>query len=152
MMISGTDIIILFFLAVLVYIGFSAGVIKSFFAVAAGFVAIMLAENYPNRIGINYYLIFLASAFVVFLAGMLMSKIFKFLYLSLFDKIGGACLGLAIWFILSANVIIPGMGGYAGAGETKITSAITGVSSKVFPWFGRYVPEAVKDAHKAKNI
>jgi len=151
-MITHTDIIVLVFLVILLYIGFSAGIIKSSFAVAAGFFAVILAENYPNPIGINYYLIFFVTALAIFLAGMMISKIFKFMYLSFFDKIAGACLGLAIWLVFSANIIIPGFNNSQDKTETKIISSISNVSSKVFPWFGSYVPEAVKDFQNSKNI
>ncbi|MFA6913849.1 MAG: hypothetical protein WCQ83_01455, partial [Endomicrobiia bacterium] len=82
----GIDIIVIVLLFILLYIGFSVGIIKSCFAVSAGFFSILLAESYPYQIGINYYLIFIAAAIGIFLVGLLIFKIFKFLYLSIFDK------------------------------------------------------------------
>jgi len=143
-----TDIIIILLLLFLLYIGYYAGIIKSFFAVSAGFFAILLAENYPYQIGINYYLVFAVTAFVIFLIGLLIFKIVKFLYLSIFDKIAGACLGFFVWFVLSANFVIPVLNKSADKAETvttKTSSYISDFSSKVFPVFGQYVPKFVFD-------
>lgn len=143
-----TDIIIILLLLFLLYIGFYAGIIKSFFAVSAGFFAILLAENYPYQIGINYYLVFAATAFIVFLIGLLIFKIVKFLYLSIFDKIAGACLGFFVWFILSANFVIPTLDrtvDKAGKLETKTSSYLSELSSKSFLAFGQYVPKFIFD-------
>ena len=115
--IDGSIILLLLFL---LYIGYYAGIIKSFFAVVSGFFAIILAENYPYQVGINYYFVFVAVALIIFLVGIFIFKIVKFLYLSIFDKLAGACLGFFLWLILSVNVIIPSLDVYANQIQSKI--------------------------------
>ena len=134
------NIILFVLLAVLLYIGFYAGIIKSFFAVAAGFFAIVLAENYPYQFGIHYYFIFAAVAIIIFLIGLFIFGIVKFFYLSIFDKLAGACLGFFIWFVLSANVVIPAFNTSANKAETATTTYISNLSKEVLPIFGKYVP------------
>ena len=139
------NICLFILLAVLLYIGFYAGIIKSFFAVAAGFFAIILAENYPYQFGINYYFVFAAVALIIFLIGLFVFSIVKFFYLSIFDKLAGACLGLFIWFVLSANVVIPTFNTSVEKIETKTTSYISNLSKELLPSFGKYVPTFMFD-------
>lgn len=135
------NIILFLLLAILLYIGFYAGIIKSFFAVAAGFFAIVLAENYPYQSGINYYFIFVAVAIIIFLIGLFIFGIVKFFYLSIFDKLAGACLGIFIWLVLSANVVIPAFNNSENKVETATTTYISNLSKEVLPIFGKYVPD-----------
>ena len=149
--IDGSIILLLLFL---LYIGYYAGIIKSFFAVVSGFFAIVLAENYPNQVGINYYFVFVAVALIIFLVGIFVFKIVKFLYLSIFDKLAGACLGFFLWLILSVNVIIPSLDVYANQIQSKIektTSIISKLSKVTLPIFGKYIPSFI-DNKKIKNI
>ena len=132
------NVILFLLLAFLLYIGFYAGIIKSFFAVASGFFAIVLAENYPYQFGINYYFVFVAAALIIFLIGLFIFKIVKFFYLSIFDKLAGACLGLFIWFVLSANVVIPTFYNSVEKIENKTTSCISNISKQYLPAFGNY--------------
>ena len=139
------NIILLISLAFLLYIGYYAGIIKSSFAVAAGFFAIILAERYPYQFGINYYFVFVAVALIIFLLGVFIFKIVKFFYLSLFDKLAGACLGCFIWFVLSANFIIPTFNTSVEKIETKTTDYISNLSRELLPSFGKYVPKIIFD-------
>ena len=148
------DISIILLLLFLLYIGYYAGIIKSFFAVVSGFFAIILAENYPYQVGINYYFVFVAVALIIFLVGIFIFKIVKFLYLSIFDKLAGACLGFFLWLILSVNVIIPSLDVYANQIQSKIektTSIISKLSKITLPIFGKYIPSFI-DNKKIKNI
>lgn len=134
------NIILFVLLAILLYISFSAGIIKSFFAVAAGFFAIVLAENYPYQSGINYYFIFAAVAIIIFLIGLFILGVVKFFYLSVFDKLAGACLGIFIWFVLSANVVIPTFNNSVEKTNSPTVSYISNLSEQILPVFGKYVP------------
>ncbi len=127
------------------FAGFYAGIIKSFFAVSAGFFATILAENYPYQEGINYYFVFVATAVIIFIIGIIVFKFVKFLYLSLFDKIAGAGLGLFLSFLLVANFVIPTIQNAADivANIKTKTGYITNLSSKAFPMFGKYMPNKV---------
>ena len=139
------NVILFVLLLLLLYIGFYAGITKSFFSVASGFFAIVLAENYPYQFGINYYFIFAAVALVVFLIGLFIFNIVKFFYLSIFDKLAGACLGIFIWFVLSANVVIPTFNTSVQKVESKTTDYISNLSKEYLPSFGKYVPTVVSD-------
>ncbi|MBO7610655.1 MAG: hypothetical protein J6T23_00405 [Elusimicrobia bacterium] len=134
------NIILFVLLVILLYIGFYAGIIKSFFAVAAGFFAIVLAENYPYQSGINYYFIFAAVAIIIFLIGLFIFGVVKFFYLSIFDKLAGACLGIFIWLVLSANVVIPAFSNSIDKTDSQTISYISNLSEQVLPIFGNYVP------------
>lgn len=165
------DISIILLLLFLLYIGYYAGIIKSFFAVISGFFAIVLAENYPYQVGINYYFVFVAIAIIIFLIGIFVFKIVKFLYLSIFDELAGACFGFFLWFILSANVVIPSLDIYVNQIQSKnivipsldvyvnqiqskiekTTSIISKLSKIILPVFGKYIPSFI-DNKKIKNI
>lgn len=144
------NIIIFLLLAFLLYIGYYAGIIKSFFAVSAGFLAVVLAEQYPYQIGINYYFVFAAVALIVFLIGLFIFRVVKFFYLSIFDKFAGACLGFFIWFVLSANFVIPIFNNSVEKFEDKTTSYISSLSKETLPVFDKYIPNFVLDK-KLKN-
>ena len=148
------DVSIILLLLFLLYIGYYAGIIKSFFAVVSGFFAIVLAESYPYQVGINDYFVFVAVALIIFLVGIFVFKIVKFLYLSIFDKLAGACLGFFLWFILSANVVIPSLDVYVNQIQSKIektTSIISELSKITCPAFGKYIPSFINNK-KIKNI
>lgn len=146
-----TDIILIVLLLFFFYIGFKAGIIRSFFAVIAGFTAIILAENYPYQIGINYYLVFCVSAASVYITGLFALRLADFMFLSVFDKLTGAVFGVLLWFIVSANFVIPSIPKEAGRNETKIESAISRLSSKTFPLFGKYHFDFKINAAKLKE-
>lgn len=142
-----TDVSIIVLLLFLLYIGYYTGIIKSFFAVVAGFFALILAQSYPYQVGINYYFVFVAVAVIIFLVGIFVFKIAKFLYLSLFDKLAGACLGIFLWFILSANVIIPSIDACVNKIETKVKNVpvVSNLSKISCPAFGKYIPSFIAD-------
>lgn len=146
-----TDIILIVLLLFFFYIGFKAGIIRSFFAVIAGFTAIILAENYPYQIGINYYLVFCVSAASVYITGLFALRLADFMFLSVFDKLTGAVFGVLLWFIVSANFVIPSIPKEAGRNETKIESTISRLSSKTFPLFGKYNFDFKFNAAKLKE-
>ena len=139
------NIIAIFLLILLVYISFQAGIIRTLFAVAAGFFAVILAENYPYQYGINYYLIFFVSAFGIFLVGIFVFKILKFLCLSFFDKIAGAVLGLCLWFIISANFLVPVLTHEIKNTENNVMNSFTNVIRKQIPVFDEYIPNFILD-------
>ncbi len=145
MLTTATNITVVLILLMFLYIGYSAGIIKSFFAAAAGFFSLLLAENYPNQEGINYYFVFVATAVIIFIAGIIILKIVKFLYLSLFDKAAGACLGLFLGFIVAVNFVIPTADKLAGmVSDIGVkTEYVSNISSKIFPMFGSYIPKCL---------
>lgn len=144
------DVLLIVSFVFFFYIGFKAGIIRSFFAVTAGFVSIILAENYPHQVGINYYLIFCVSAVSIYITGLFVLRFVNFIFLSFFDKLAGACLGILIWIVLSANCIIPSVTNDDKKLETKIATNISSISHKIFPSFGEYKFD-LKDVAKLKE-
>lgn len=142
------DVLLIVSFVFFFYIGFKAGIIRSFFAVTAGFVSIILAKNYPHQVGINYYLIFCVSAVSIYITGLFVLRFVNFIFLSFFDKLTGACLSVLIWIILSANCIVPSLTN--GKLETKITATVSDISKKMFPSFGKYQFD-FKDMAKLKE-
>ncbi len=143
MLTTAVNITIILILLLFLYIGYSAGIIKSFFAVSAGFFSALLAERYPYQEGINYYFVFVATAVIIFITGIIVLKIVKFLYLSLFDKIAGAFLGALLGFIISVNFVIPTIDRTVGIiSDIRVKAEyVSDVSSKALPMFGKYVPK-----------
>ena len=139
------NIIVILTLIFLICIGFQAGIVRAVFAVAAGFFAVILAENYPYQYGINYYLIFAVSAFAIFLVGMFVFKILKFLCLSFFDKIAGAVLGVCLWFIISANFLVPVITHEVENVENNFMDSCTNIIRKQVPFFSEYIPNFILD-------
>lgn len=144
------NIIVIFTLIILICIGFQTGIVKAIFAVAAGFFAVILAENYPYQYGINYYLIFVVSAFVIFLIGMFIVKILKFLCLSFFDKVAGAILGICLWLVVSANFLVPVLMHEVKDVENDFMDSFTNVVREQIPVFSEYIPNFILDK-KLKN-
>lgn len=153
MLTTATTLLVILILLFFLFAGFYAGIIKSIFAVSAGFFAIVLAESYPNQEGINYWFVFIVTAVVVFIIGIIVFKVVKFLYLSLFDKISGACLGFLLGFLLSANFVIPTINktvSLVSNFRAKL-EYMTNASSKILPMFGKYVP-GVLYSENLKNL
>jgi len=49
-------------------------------------------------------------------------------------------LGIFIWLVLSANVVIPAFNNSENKAETATTTYISNLSKEVLPVFGKYVP------------
>ncbi len=144
------DIILIVSLLLFVHIGFQSGIVRTFFALAAGFFATVIAKHYPYQIGINYYLIFCVSAAGIYITGLFVLKFVDFIFMSIFDKFAGLCAGILVWFIFSANCLIPSLAA-ENIKETKISSAVSLFSSKIFPGFGKYRINVAVDVTKMKD-
>lgn len=144
------NIIIILALILLVYISFQAGIIRTVFAVLAGFVSILLAENYPYQYGINYYLVFAFSALVVFFTGLFCVRVLKFLCLSIFDKLAGAVVGLILGFVICANCLVPTLTQGVEEMENGLTNSVSKIVQKTMPIFDEYIPKFAIDK-KIKN-
>ena len=144
------NIIVVFALILLVYISFQAGIIRTVFAVLAGFISILLAENYPYQYGINYYLVFAFSALVVFFIGLFCVRVLRFLCLSIFDKLAGAAVGLILWFVICANCLVPTLTQGVEEMENGFTNSVSNIVQKTMPIFDEYIPKFAIDK-KLKN-
>jgi hypothetical protein len=95
----------------IIWLGWSAGLARTFFVVLAGFIAIFAADKYPYQEGMNNYLIFSIAAVFIIMVGAFTLRIINFFYLNIFDKIGGAFLSACIWTIIFINILIPSLNG-----------------------------------------
>jgi hypothetical protein len=91
------------------WIGWSVGLVRTFFAVCAGFAAIFAADKYPCKEGMNVYLVFSIAALFIILIGAFILRIIKFFYLNIFDRAGGAFLNACVWAVLFVNIIVPSL-------------------------------------------
>lgn len=145
------NIIVVFALILLVYISFQAGIIRTVFAVLAGFISILLAENYPYQYGINYYLVFAFSALVVFFIGLFCVRVLRFLCLSIFDKLAGAAVGLILWFVICANCLVPTLTQGVEEMENGFTNSVSNIVQKTMPIFDEYIPKFAIDKKLKKS-
>ena len=118
------DVSLILLFIVFINIGFEVGLIRSFFAFCAGFISILLAQNYPEQAGINYYLIFVVTAIVIYLVGLFFVRVVKLFYLTLFDKFAGIVLSVCICFMLTANFVLPQIRKYTNGAKTTVGASI----------------------------
>ena len=118
------DIGLILLFIVFINIGFEVGLIRSFFAFCAGFISILLAQNYPEQAGINYYLVFVVSAIVIYLVGLFFVRVVKLFYLTLFDKFAGIILSVCICFVFTANFVLPQIKKYTNGTKTTVGASI----------------------------
>jgi hypothetical protein len=91
----------------IVWLGWSAGLARTFFATLAGFFAILAAKKYPYQEGMNSYLIFLIASVFVIMIGVFTVRVINFLYLNILDRIGGMLLSVCVWLVVFIYVVIP---------------------------------------------
>jgi hypothetical protein len=101
------DVFFVIGIILVIWLGWSAGLTRTFFAVLSGFIAIFASDKYPYQDGMNAYLIFSISAVFVIMVGVFTLRIINFFYLNIFDRIGGVFLSLCVWLIVFINVISP---------------------------------------------
>jgi hypothetical protein len=91
----------------IIWLGWSAGLARTFFAVIAGFIAILAANKYPYQEGMNSYLIFLIASVFVIMIGAFTVRVINFFYLNILDRIGGMLLSVCVWLVAFIYVVIP---------------------------------------------
>ncbi len=141
------DVFLIVSIILIAYLGWSAGLTRTFFAVFAGFLAIFAADKYPYQEGLNFYLVFLITAILVIIAGGFVLRIVSFFFMKPFDKAGGAVLSAAVWLIVSVNVIIPTLtyGTHALDGATHtVYKTISSTMHTQIPLFKDYIPSSLE--------
>jgi uncharacterized membrane protein required for colicin V production len=137
------DIFLIASIAIIGWLGWSAGVTRSFFAVASGFLAVLAASKYPYQEGINYWLVFAITALFIVMLGGFFLRIVKFFFMNPFDKAGGAVLSVFVWIIVSVNVLIPtlthGTRALDGSGQTVYKTLSQTIQTNA-PLLKDYVP------------
>ncbi|MDR3195375.1 MAG: hypothetical protein LBT58_01050 [Endomicrobium sp.] len=136
------DVFFVVTIILIVWLGWSAGLARTFFAALAGFIAIFAADKYPYQEGMNAYLIFsIAAAFVV-MVGAFTVRVIDFFYLNIFDRIGGAFLSACVWIIVFINVIIPSVtnGTRFDGSNSCVSAAVARTIQSKIPVFKDYIP------------
>ena len=137
------DIFLVASIAGIAYLGWKAGLTRSFFAVLSGFLAIFAANKYPYHDGINTYLVFIITALFVIMVGAFILRIIHFFYMNIVDKTGGAVLSVLVWLIVCVNVVVPTLthGTHALDGSTHtLYKTISRSMQTNIPLFRDYVP------------
>ena len=135
------DIALIVSCVVIFMLGFSAGITRSIFAVAAGFLGIMAASRYPDQSGVNYYIILAAVVVIVLIAGSLTQKVVKFFYLNIVDKAAGGVLGVFVWALVALNVILPSIHyapDFVEKSKISLSRVTLNASNRYLPQFGSF--------------
>ncbi len=136
------DIFLALSIVLAVWLGYSVGFTRTFFAVLAGFLAIFAASKYPHQEGLNFYLVFAITALLVIMSGGFTLRLISFFYLNILDRIGGAVLSACVWLIVSVNIIIPAVfGTYVSHGQSHICVTVSRIIQSKIPVFRNYVPQ-----------
>lgn len=139
------DIFLTLSVILAVWLGWSAGFTRTFFAVLAGFLAVFAASKYPYQKGLNFYLIFAITALFVVMSGGFTLRLISFFYLNILDRIGGAVLSVCVWLVVSVNIIIPVVlcGTCMSYGQSYIYKAVSRVMQSEVTVFKDYVPQSL---------
>jgi uncharacterized membrane protein required for colicin V production len=134
----------------ILWLGWSSGLTRTFFSILSGFVAIVAANKYPDNYGVNFYLVFSIAALFVIMLGSFTVKIVNFFYLNLLDKLLGAFLSVAVWCIIAVNVVVPTMTNASSVFDrTEKSVAYNFLCKEIhskFPTFRNYVPSFLDKA------
>jgi hypothetical protein len=135
------DIFFVITIILVIWLGWSAGLVRTFFAVLAGFIAIFAADKYPYQEGMNNYLIFSIAAVFIIMLGAFTLRIINFFYLNIFDRIGGVFLSLCVWIIIFINILIPSVNNWTSLDLKNSYVYISAMTIQLkIPIFKNYIP------------
>ncbi|AKL98611.1 hypothetical protein [Endomicrobium proavitum] len=150
------DVFLIVSVILVAWLGWQAGFTRSFFAALAGFAAMLAANMYPYKEGVNAYFVFLIAALFVILAGGFILRLVQFFYMNLVDKTCGAALGVLIWVIVAVNVVVPtltqNLASSEGSQGTLIYKNISAGMHKKLPEFKNYIPPFLELEDKAASL
>jgi uncharacterized membrane protein required for colicin V production len=140
------DVFFIVGIILVLWLGWSAGFVRAFFAILIGFIAIFAFDKYLCQEGVDSCLIFSILVVFVIMFGAFMLKIINFFYFNTFDRIGGAFLSLCVWLIVFTNVIIPLLASGEQFDESKsyVYSVIVRVMQSKIPIFKDCIPFSAK--------
>ncbi|MDR1523085.1 MAG: hypothetical protein LBS29_03960 [Endomicrobium sp.] len=138
------DIFLVISLILIAWLGWQVGLVRSCFAVLAGFCSIVAASKYLYQEGLNFYYIFIIVALFIIVIGGIVFRLIRFFYLNILDRLCGLILSVLVWLIVSVNIIIPiiisGTSGLEKQNHGVYTYISTVMKSK-FPILEEYVPD-----------
>jgi uncharacterized membrane protein required for colicin V production len=146
------DIFLTVSILLIFWLGWAAGLTRTFFAVLTGFLSIFAANKYPDNTGIKFYLVFCITALLVIMLGSFTIRVVNFFYLNFLDKILGAVLSVCVWAVIAVNIVIPSLMRVPNSFDTAEKSIVyktiaDAVHSKIFVFkdFKDYAPSFLED-------
>lgn len=143
------DVFLVVSILLVAWLGWNAGITRSFFAALAGFLAMFAVSVYPYKAGMNVYIVFIVAALFVFLIGAFVLRLVRFFFLNLLDKFVGMAFGVVLWLIVSVNIVVPTLAKNLpqaqGAENTTVYKSIASVLHTNVPQFGDFVPSYIKN-------
>jgi hypothetical protein len=134
----------------IIWLGWSAGLARSFFAALAGFIAILAANKYPYQEGMNSYLIFLIAAVFVIMIGAFTLRVINFFYLNILDRVGGMLLSVCVWLVVFIYVVTPTIVSWAqiDVRNSYVYYVIINTIHSKTPIFRDYIPSFLEKHQK----
>ncbi|GHT65746.1 hypothetical protein AGMMS49556_06000 [Endomicrobiia bacterium] len=127
------DIFLVISVVLIAWLGWSVGLVRTFFAVLAGFMATFVSVKCSYQESLNVYLVFLVTALFVIMLGALILRIVSFFYLNILDRLGGALLSVCVWLIVSINILIPTIAHRTHKLDKSTSTIYTAVSGTIQP-------------------
>lgn len=121
------------------FFGYQTGLLASVFYMVSGFVGMFVAQKFAAQLGINFYVLFFLAAAVVVVAGFMLGRLLKSVFLSPADRLSGFLLGAVLGVVVVVAVAVPLAGNLLP--KTKKTVETSFSVTRVMPRLQRYVPE-----------
>jgi hypothetical protein len=134
----------------IIWLGWFAGLARTFFAVIAGVIAILAANKYPYQEGMNSYLIFLIAAVFVIMIGVFTLRVINFFYLNILDRVGGMLLSVCVWLVVFIYVVTPTIVSWSqiDVRNSYVYSGIINTMHSKTPIFKDYIPPFLEKYQK----
>ncbi|MDR3112034.1 MAG: CvpA family protein [Elusimicrobiota bacterium] len=136
------------------WLGWSTGLSRTFFAVLTGFAATLAAHKYPDNDGLNFYVVFAITALFIILIGAFTIRVIHFFYLNLLDKLLGAAFSVCVWFLIAINIVTPSLtsvpNSFTKIKDTVVYMNISKIIHSKVPSFKGYVPGFIKERTSEK--
>jgi uncharacterized membrane protein required for colicin V production len=144
------DIFLVISLILVAKLGWSAGLVRTFFTVLSGFMAVFVATKYSHQEIMNFYFIFAITALLIIILGSFTLKLIGFFYLKTLDKIGGAVLSMLVWLLVSINVVIPtaihdGIVCVSNRPTSIVYVTVSKIIQQNIPMFQNHIPQFIVD-------
>lgn len=127
----------LLFLGVLIvgyYLGHKTGIIGSLFYLFSGFVGMVIVQRFGHQFPVSAPAVFAVAVVGFIVVGLVLRKIFNWVFLNLFDRLFGGMLGIALAVIVMVNVLVINDN---FKGQDKVHTAVIGSLSYRYvltPW------------------
>jgi len=131
------------------YLGFETGILASLFYILSGFVGIWAAQEFSDKFDINFYLMFFAGAGIVIVAGILIRRLLKAVFLGTLDRVIGAFLGIFLGVSASIFIVLSFPPKISEKYHKVVLTSYTG--SHAVPYLEKFFPQAELKLEKVKE-